>query len=100
MGQKGNIVAMDISQMPSFPNQKWFLHHDVVETKIWHKAQVTRIVDLLEKGKILEKQKLEKKLGQKLMWFRYTQIQHLLSLVPIINSINGLLTDYEQLLKL
>ncbi|KAL8163038.1 UNVERIFIED_CONTAM: hypothetical protein K2H54_003839 [Gekko kuhli] len=59
---------------------------------------MTRIVHFLEKDKIMEKNKLEQIIKQKIHWYKYLQIKHLLESPQITETRKRKMTPFENLL--
>lgn len=71
---------------------------DTTKAEHWRKAGICRLFDLWDRNQIQEKISLSKKLNTEISWFKYLQIQHLLSSKDIKQGRECPKTSFEILL--
>lgn len=81
-------------------NQEWFLPAKELRYFTKHKQRkVIQLCDISDKGEILEKRQMERKLDVPLRWYQYFQLTCFLKTVSAHQAFKNTLTDKEIVLK-
>lgn len=96
---KKQFLAPTISPASSFLGQPWFKPAEAHTTfQVWRSAAF-KFSDITNKGVLLTKIQLEKKLQKLVPWFEYLQVQNLLCRPDIKQGLLRPCTDFEKNLR-
>lgn len=89
-----------ISRNSTYTSQDWFLNSSHQELrKRWREVGLSRYCDVVRREGLRSKLDIEKTLGQKMPWFLYLQLQHVISKQKIKDVVLKPLTEFEVILK-
>lgn len=89
-----------LSRFTTFLHQDWFAPGcNIVTSKLWKKEKLTKLKDLTQHNKLLDKIDLETKLHTKISWLTYLQIQSMASHIKLENIIKRPLTTFETIIQ-
>lgn len=87
------------SLLSTYLRQHWFAPAlRAPSFHVWKTSGLSRLIDIIKHGKILDKATLERQNVCKLPWFQYLQLTHLISHLQSTKRLTSSLTTFESLL--